>query len=86
MIVFLRVCSGWKHSPCLFVSRLSACPSVCCWNSGIQAPPMRNWINEPEKIEANGKNYKQSHGLLASAQEVTTSSAPAAEGCCGNFF
>ncbi|KAK1394688.1 hypothetical protein POM88_013744 [Heracleum sosnowskyi] len=53
-----------------------------CWS---KAPPVRNWIAEPEKTEASGKTSKQSHGPLASAQKVTASSAPTAKAAPETF-
>ncbi|KAK1358050.1 hypothetical protein POM88_051306 [Heracleum sosnowskyi] len=41
--------------------------------AGIQAPPVRNWIAEPEKTDASGKTSKQSRGPVASAQKVNIS-------------
>ncbi|KAK1358053.1 hypothetical protein POM88_051309 [Heracleum sosnowskyi] len=46
--------------------------SITCLLSN-QAPPVRNWIAEPEKTEASGKTSKQSRGPLASAQKVNIS-------------
>ncbi|XP_074374885.1 ribonuclease TUDOR 1-like isoform X2 [Apium graveolens] len=53
--------------------------------AGIQAPPIRNRITEPEKSEANEKTSKQPRGPLASEQKVTASSAPAAKSAPDTF-